>query len=301
MGVGGTSSNPAPMRAGANAGAGTVDSLLCGVSSIWSERAHRRGDVGSTLASEVMGAWTHLKTRGGEQGCKCPPWWVQITWQAVAGSLPSPGLRRAASWRRGCQSPARPLRRQAQPRSRPRRGPPAMLTQALPAELPDIPDRSPPLRSTRLSPGPPFLCRRAFRPHDRQQPDHLRSARPLAVTAHRSAWHLFSVARTVPTHTPLKTLDVVVTKPVSVARSVSLRLTCPRAGETSIAHGPGSGLSPRPWRGVSRPRHWNAFARAPSMKAPVATRARCLRFAPAAGTARRPRPMRLWAAETVRA
>ena len=114
-------------------------------------------------------------------------------------------------------------------------------------------------------------------------------------------------ARPVPTQSrtalpqnSLKTLDAAVPTPVSVARSVSLRLTCPRAGETSIARGPGSALGPRPWRGVGSPSHGEAVPRAPRTKAPETPRARSVRFAPAAGTARRPRPTRLWAVKTVR-
>ena len=127
---------------------------------------------------------------GGEQGCA--PTDCVVGPDHVAGGHGVPSVARSAAGRitaaglpvagtargRGLSripAPTGPSRH-ADP------GPPRRTAQNL--------GRSPPLRSTRLSPGPPFLRRRASAPRDRQQPDHLRSARPGAVTAHRSAWHL---------------------------------------------------------------------------------------------------------------
>ena len=141
------------------------------------------------LPAPIAGDCSGLRVRSGERESRVPP---LVGLDRVGGGHGGPSVARAEARRVTSARPPVPgtaPRTRAQPKSRPRRGPPAMLTLALPAELPAIPDRSPPLRSTRFSPGPPFLRHKVSRPCDRQQPDHLRSARPRAVTAHRSARH----------------------------------------------------------------------------------------------------------------
>ena len=119
---------------------------------------------------------------------------------------------------------------------------------------------------------------------------------------------LVSLARTVPTQsTPaptqnsLKTLTSFAQRARLSPPPSVLPVSCDSgAGETSFARGRGSVLGPRPRHGLRRPSHGDACARATRTKAPPAPPARSLRFAPAAGTATRPRPTRLWAAGTVR-
>ena len=91
MGAGRTSSNPAPMRASRLTARKT--SLVATV---------RR------LRAPCAGGCAVPRARNGKPGRACPPWWVEITWEAFSGSLLAPGRRRAASRRRHCHSPARP-------------------------------------------------------------------------------------------------------------------------------------------------------------------------------------------------
>ena len=111
---------------------------------------------------------------------------------------------------------------------------------------------------------------------------------------------LVRLARTVPIQNSMKTLDTAFAQPVSLPPFRLTSLTKNEPGETSLAHGAAAAHDMGPRHGVRSLPSCDAFTCATPGSAPVTTRARSLRFAPAAGTATRPRPTRLWAAETVR-